>query len=196
MPVDARWCLVHATHVTPPEWQAIVASRAVVGLCPITEANLGDGLFPAADFHAAGGRFGVGTDSNVEIDASGELRLLEYGQRLIRRERNVLARPGGATGRALFDAALADGAAALGQPAAGLCVGAPADIVTLDRDHTALGERHGDALLDGWIFSGGKSAVDCVWRRGVLVVRQGRHRDRSRVVERYRGALRRLLHDD
>src|SRR5690606_9105062 len=113
--VDRRWCLVHATHVTPQETARIAASQAVVGLCPITEANLGDGLFPAPDFVAAGGRFGVGSDSNVLIDAAEELRLLEYGQRLARRTRNVMARDaGGSTGGDLYRAALAGGGQALG----------------------------------------------------------------------------------
>src|SRR3546814_4237499 len=89
--VDARWCLVHATHITAGETAAMAQSGAVAGLCPITEANLGDGLFPAEAFVAAGGRYGVGSDSNVRIDAAGELRLLEYGQRLARRGRNLLA---------------------------------------------------------------------------------------------------------
>ncbi|KAI1692954.1 amidohydrolase family domain-containing protein [Ditylenchus destructor] len=91
MPVDARWTLVHATHVEPGEVAGIAASGAVAGLCPITEANLGDGVFPAAQFMALGGMIGIGSDSNVRIDAAEEWRLLEYGQRPTRRARNVLA---------------------------------------------------------------------------------------------------------
>ncbi|HLY51365.1 MAG TPA: formimidoylglutamate deiminase, partial [Steroidobacteraceae bacterium] len=107
-PVDERWCLVHATHVTPQELSGITARGAVAGLCPITESNLGDGIFPAAQFLAQQGRFGVGSDSNVMLDAAGELRTLEYSQRLALEARNVMAgEPGSSCGRRLFDAALA-----------------------------------------------------------------------------------------
>ena len=116
--VDEHWCLVHATHATDAELGAIAARRAVVGLCPITEANLGDGIFPAARFLEHHGRFGVGSDSNIRLDAAEELRQLEYSQRLAQQARNVLAGTGGAsTGRHLFEAALAGGRQALGTAA-------------------------------------------------------------------------------
>ena len=164
----------------------------MAGLCPVTEANLGDGVFPAVDFLAAGGRFGVGSDSNVRIDAAEELRLLEYGQRLTGRVRNALAAgPGGSTGARLFDGALAGGAQALGCDA-GLKVGAPADIVALDAGHPDLGGRQGDAVLDAFVFAGGQRLVRDVWRFGRHVVADGRHVDRDRIVARYRRALARL----
>ena len=119
--VDDRWCLVHATHATAAEVAGMAASRAVVGLCPITEANLGDGIFPAPPFVEQGGRYGVGSDSNVMLDGAEELRVLEYSQRLAQRARNVLARAEGqSTGRSLFDAALAGGAQALRARAGGV----------------------------------------------------------------------------
>src|SRR5207302_171329 len=128
-PVNRRWCLIHATHTAATEIAALAGSGAVAGLCPITEASLGDGIFPAREFLDAGGRFGVGTDSNVLIGAADELRQLEYGQRLRHRERNVLSGGAGAsTGRALFDHALAGGAQALAQATVGLTPGARADI--------------------------------------------------------------------
>lgn len=191
-PVDARWCLVHATHMTDAETRAMAASGAVAGLCPITEANLGDGLFPAATFLAAGGRYGIGSDSNVLIDATEELRLLEYGQRLVTRSRNVMAPAGGSTGAALYAAALVGGAQALGASAA-LEIGAPADFVTLDADHPALAERRGDALLDGLTFASGRGAIDSVWRRGQRLVQGGRHIARERIAARYRRTLADLL---
>jgi formimidoylglutamate deiminase len=191
-PVDARWCLVHATQMTDAEAARLAASGAVAGLCPITEANLGDGIFPAAPFIAAGGHIGVGSDSNILIDATEELRLLEYGQRLAARGRNMLAPPNGSTGGALYRAALAGGARALGAPA-GLVAGAPADFLTLDLDHVSLTGRKGDALLDGLIFAAGRSAIDGVWRRGRRVVEQGRHIDRERIAARYRKILGELL---
>lgn len=190
--IDNRWCLVHATHVTDREVQAMVDSGAIAGLCPITEANLGDGIFPGANFVAAGGCYGVGSDSNILIDATEELRLLEYGQRLDRRARNVLAPAGGSSGGAVYRAALDGGAQALGADT-GLVEGAAADIVSLDSNHPSLAERHGDALIDGLVFAAGRSAIDGVWRRGRRVVAGGRHVDRDRIAARYRDTLRRIL---
>ncbi len=192
-PVDERWCLVHATHVTPEEMAGIVASGAVAGLCPITEANLGDGLFPMREFARAGGRFGVGSDSNVLIDAAEELRLLEYGQRLHARGRNVVVPdPGMSSGRWLYQHALAGAGQALGA-AAGLQAGAPADVVELDLRHPSLAGREGDALLDSWLFAARGGAVRSVWRRGVRWVDEGRHVRRDQVAARYRQALARVL---
>jgi formimidoylglutamate deiminase len=188
--VGARWCLVHATHMTPEETAALARSGAVAGLCPITEANLGDGLFPAPEFQNAGGRFGIGSDSNVLIDAAEELRVLEYGQRLTRRTRNVLAlEAGGSTGADLYRAAAAGGAQALGRPPAVLRKGAPADIVSLDPAHPALAGRSGDALLDSFVFAGRKDLIDGVWRAGAKLVTNGRHRRRGEIAARYRQVM-------
>ncbi|MFG1358428.1 formimidoylglutamate deiminase [Xanthobacter pseudotagetidis] len=193
-PVDQGWCLIHATHMTAAETARLAASGAVAGLCPITEANLGDGLFPAPDFLAQGGRFGVGTDSNVLVDAAEELRTLEYGQRLIHRARNVLAAgAGGSTGRALFAGALAGGAQALAAPAAGLSAGAPADLVTLDAAHPALAARAGDALLDGLIFAARGGAVDGVWRAGRKCVTNGVHHERDAIRGAFARTMEKLL---
>jgi formimidoylglutamate deiminase len=194
-PVDERWCLVHATHASEDELQQIAARGAVVGLCPVTEANLGDGIFPAAAFLGARGRIGVGSDSNVRVDAAEELRTLEYSQRLAQRARNVLASPGASSGRTLFEAALEGGRQALGQPAmaSGLTVGAPLDVVTLAADQPQLLGRSEDQLLDSWIFCGGRELIDCVWRAGVKLVSGGCHRDRAAVEGRYARALRALL---
>ena len=191
--VDGRWCLIHATHMTNAETAAMAASGAVAGLCPITEANLGDGVFPAREFLAAGGRFGVGSDSNVLIGLADELRQLEYSQRLFHRARNVLAAPGASNGRALFDAALAGGGAALGAGQAAIAAGAPADLVSLDPSHPTLAGKAGDAILDAWIFAGGAS-VDCVWVGGQKRVEGGRHRLRDAVADRYRSAISGLAH--
>lgn len=192
--VGADWCLVHATHVTEAEWRAIAQSGAVAGLCPITEANLGDGLFPAREFLADGGRFGVGSDSNVEIDAAAELRLLEYGQRLAHRGRNLLAGGAGrSTGAALHQAAQAGGGQALGQAGRGIATGAAADLVSLTAADPALAGRRGDAILDSWIFGRGARLVDCVWRRGVQCVAGGRHVARAAIDARYRAAMQALL---
>jgi formiminoglutamate deiminase len=191
--VDARWCLVHATHATAGELAGIAARGAVVGLCPITEASLGDGIFPAVAFVKQRGRFGIGSDSNIRLDAAEELRLLEYGQRLEQRARNVLAGGGGtSTGRALFDAALAGGTQALLAGPGGLTAGASLDLVTLHAHDPALAVHRGDELLDSWIFSVGRSAIDCVWRAGLKVVCNGVHHERDAIRARYAQALRRL----
>jgi formimidoylglutamate deiminase len=193
-PVDRRWCLIHATHTTPTEVASLASSGAVAGLCPVTEASLGDGIFPAREFADAGGRFGVGTDSNVLVGVTDELRQLEYGQRLKHRERNVLSDgAGGSTGRALFDSALTGGAQALAQTGAGIAQGARADIVTLDVTHPSLAGRRGDTILDGWIFAAGGAAIDCVWAGGNKLVEGGRHRLREPARAQFNAAVRRLL---
>ena len=192
--VDERWCLVHATHVDARELERIAASGATVGLCPITEANLGDGIFPAARFLALHGSYGIGSDSNVLIDAAQELRMLEYTQRLANRARNCMALDDGrSTGRALFTCAHEGGSRALGTPDCGIRVGAAADLISLDPNHVALTNRAGDALLDSWIFAARAPAVDCVWRYGEKVVSGGRHRQRDEIMARYRTSLKRLL---
>lgn len=193
LPVDSRWCLVHATHVSEGERGRLATSGAVAGLCPITEANLGDGVFPAHAFAAEGGSFGVGSDSNVLIGAAEELRLLEYSQRLSLRRRSTLASaPGRSTGRSLFDSALEGGSRALGC-AAEIATGAPADVVSLDAGNVALAQCRDDQWLDAWIFAGGQNVIDCVWRAGKKVVQQGHHRDREAIGESYRRAMARLL---
>ena len=189
--LDGGWCLIHATHMTEAETDRLARSGAIAGLCPITEANLGDGTFGAAHFLLAGGRFGIGSDSNTEICAATELRLLEYSQRLRHNQRNVLAGQGASTGQTLFTAAVDGGAAALGV-APGLRVGAPADIVALHADHPSYPGLDADRALDTWIFSAGKALVDCVWVGGEKLVEGGQHRARPAIAERYRAALCRL----
>jgi formiminoglutamate deiminase len=184
-PVDHRWCFVHATHMTETETKALARSGAVAGLCPITEANLGDGLFPLETFQQSGGVYGVGSDSNVRIDMPEELRLLEYGQRLLRRARNVGALgPGRSTGRDLFEQALRGGAQALGT-VAGIETGHSADLVSLAADH-----REDDGL-DQVIFAQGR--VSEVWSQGRRRVSQGRHLSRDEVAVRFKATLKKVL---
>jgi formimidoylglutamate deiminase len=193
--VDARWCLVHATHVTHDEVSSLAASGAVTGLCPITEANLGDGLFPLAELQGQEGRYAIGSDSNVLISVSEELRLLEYGQRLRDCARNVMATDAHSTGRAMFDAALRGGhqASGVGRDAEpGLVVGAPADFVSL-RDDASLVARSEDQILDTLIFASPRGLVDCVWRAGRKVVSGGVHVERAQIEARFRRTLSRLL---
>jgi formimidoylglutamate deiminase len=190
--VDARWCLIHATHADAAEIDAIARAGAVVGLCPTTEANLGDGLFPAEAYVAAGGRFGIGSDSHISVSPVEELRWLEYGQRLITRRRAVLC--GGkqrSVGRNLLDTALAGGAQACGGGGR-LAVGEPADIVLLNGDHPLLAGRGDDAVLDSWVFAGNAALVRHVVVGGRIVVRDGNHRHEDEAVRGFVETLRHL----
>jgi formimidoylglutamate deiminase len=187
---DARWCLIHATHMTEAETLALAASGATVGLCPTTEANLGDGIFPAEAYLAAGGRFGIGSDSHSSVSPVEELRWLEYAQRLTTGRRAVLAGgPGASTGRRLFEAALAGGAAAGGRGPAGLVAGGRADIVVLDAGHPLLVGRHGDAVLDSWIFAGNAPLVRHVVSGGRHVVIDHQHPAEATVSRRFAAAM-------
>ncbi len=189
MPVDERWCLIHATHMTARETRDMARSGAIAGLCPITEANLGDGVFNAPLFLSAGGRYGVGSDSNILISVPEELRVLEYSQRLMLRARNVVAEPGGSTGRMLFGQAHIGGNAAL-MADTGLKTGGDADIVALDR--TAAAHVREDQVLDHWIFAGG-IRVDAVWAGGRRLVDGGRHAKREAISARFRKAMADML---
>jgi formimidoylglutamate deiminase len=178
--IDQHWCLVHATHADAKEIGRIAGAKAVAGLCPITEANLGDGLFDAPSFLAAGGLLGVGSDSNVRISAADELRTLEYGQRLVRRQRNVLGDPTQSTGRRLFELALAGGAQAVGRPVGALAPRKRADFVVLQAEGL-----HDDSVLDAWLFSADNRAIKSVYCGGAPVVQNGRHIARDAIVTRF-----------
>jgi formimidoylglutamate deiminase len=196
--VNARWCLVHATHVDAHETAALARSGAVAGLCLTTEANLGDGIFPAREYLEANGVFGIGSDSHIGVDWRSELRLLEYGQRLARRERNVLAGPHRAqVADRLFDAALQGGARASGRMIGKLEAGARADWIVLDADHPNLAEQTPDTWLSSMVFcEQGASPITDVYTHGQRVVERGRHRDEERLYADYRAALARLLNNE
>jgi formiminoglutamate deiminase len=189
LPVDGRWCAIHATHMTTAETETLARSGAVAGLCPETEANLGDGIFNVLHFLATGGRFGIGSDSHIHIGLAEELRLLEYGQRLTSRSRNVLCASGTGTGDTLFRAAVSGGAQALGQPVDGLKAGQRADFVVLDETHPSLAGRPVERMIDGWIFAGDKSCVRDVHVAGRRVVADGRHVARDRIRTGYANLL-------
>jgi formimidoylglutamate deiminase len=177
-PVDRRWCLVHATHMNAEEIQRAAATRAVAGLCPTTEANLGDGIFDVPAWRAAGGRWGVGSDSHACVNAAEELMLLEYSQRLNVRQRNVIA---GEQHRFVATAmtleSVAGGAQASGLPVAGLAAGQRADLVVLDAaDPLLAGLPSPEAMLGAHVFaSHRRSAIHDVWTRGRRTVHAGRH---------------------
>jgi len=190
--VDKRWCLIHATHMTDDETRRMARSGAVAGLCPITEASLGDGIFNAPLYFAERGACGVGSDSNVEIGVAAELKQLEYAQRLRDRARNVSALSAGSTGRALYQRALAGGAQALDRQNGALRPGAIADFVSLRADHPTLAGRSGDEILDAWIFAVGNPLVDGVWSGGRKLVVDGRYAAREPIAARYAATMRRL----
>ncbi|WP_426699921.1 formimidoylglutamate deiminase [Rhodanobacter sp. Col0626] len=188
--VDARWCLVHATHLTEAECGQLARSGAVAGLCPTTEANLGDGLFPLADYQDAGGALGIGSDSHISISPVEELRWLEYGQRLQTRHRNIAARhEGDSVGETLWRAALRGGAQASGLPIGDLREGARADLIVLDDTSPLLMARDERSLLDSFLFAGNTPLVRDVMAGGRWQVRAFQHRDEQRIAERYRATV-------
>ena len=192
--VDARWCLVHATHMNGTERAAMAATGAVAGLCPSTEANLGDGIFDAAAYLAANGAWGVGSDSHASVSAAEELRLLEYTQRLALQRRNVLA---GAVHAQVADhlwlGAVHGGARASGRPIAGLAVGQQADLVALDGDGVLAGLAPSQALASHVFANHGDRAVCDVWVAGVQRVRDGEHAQGRAACAAFVAARRQLL---
>ncbi len=192
-PVDAHWTLVHATHLTDAEAHGIARSGATVAICPTTEANLGDGLFPLRAYLDAGGAFGVGSDSQSSVSPVEELRWLEYGQRLATRRRNVAVGVSQSVGETLLHGALASGARATGHAIGTLRPGACADWLVLDTDAPQFAGLQPADAVDRWLFSGNRNLVRDVFVAGEQVVRDGRHRDRDAIAARYAGAMRRLL---
>ncbi|MFI4987271.1 MAG: formimidoylglutamate deiminase, partial [Alphaproteobacteria bacterium] len=187
MAIDRRWVLVHATHMEADETERLARSGAVAGLCPTTEGNLGDGLFPLRDYLMAGGRFGIGSDSNMSADPTEELRWLDYGQRLSRERRSLeLEPPGTALGTSLWRRALAGGAQALGQPVGGIAVGLAADLIVLDESHPALAGRSEDTALGSFVFASAKGAVRHVMVGGRWTVRDGHHAEEEPIARAYR----------
>jgi len=191
MPVDARWALVHATHCDAAELRDLAASGATVVLCPTTEANLGDGLFALPAYLAHGGRLGIGSDSQISIAPSEELRWLEYGQRLRLQQRNIAANDAGSVAQSLLGRAW-DVAAGCGVELGRFDAGARADVVALDPDAPALIGAHAADVLDRWVFCGQRNAVRDVWVAGEQVVIDGRHRARDAIADDFARAIRAL----
>jgi formimidoylglutamate deiminase len=192
--VNERWCLVHATHVDPAEVSGLARSGAVAGLCLTTEANLGDGIFPAVDYLAQGGRWGIGSDSHVSLSVVEELRWLEYGQRLRDQRRNRLhSTQQPRVGRTLFDGALAGGTQALGQDVGALAVGQRADWLVLDGQDPYLATAQDDAILNRWLFAGSDRQVKDVMVNGQWVIRDGHHRAERESALAFAEVLREVL---
>jgi formimidoylglutamate deiminase len=190
--VDQRWCLIHCTQMTPAETRSLARTGAVAGLCPITEASLGDGIFDAPRFLAAGGSFGIGSDSNIRISLPEELRSLDYSQRLRDRSRAALATATRSTGRRLLEDAAKGGAQALARGKGSITVGAWADLAGLAPGHTDLIGKSGDRILDTLMATGDKSMIRDLWCAGRHMVQSGRHIHRAAITRAYRATLNRL----
>jgi len=201
-PVDSRWCLVHATHMTDEETRRLAETAAVAGLCPTTEANLGDGLFPLKDYLQAGGAMGIGSDSHISVSPVEELRWLEYGQRLVTRHRNIaVSESSNSVGETLWAESVFGGAQAAGVEIGVIEGGDPAvpqtapraDLLVLDDASPLLAARGIDAVLDTFLFAGNANLVRDVMVNGAWVVRDSHHRDEQRFAARYRETVLRLM---
>ncbi|WP_297772925.1 formimidoylglutamate deiminase [uncultured Roseovarius sp.] len=190
--ISTQWCLIHCTQMRPEETRALARTGAVAGLCPITESNLGDGIFDGLRWMDAQGRVAIGSDSNVRISLAEELRTLEYSQRLRDHSRAAFATPSQSTGRRLLEAVAAGGAQAAGRESGQIAPGQFADLMALDGDHVDLADRSGDTCLDIWIFAGDDHMVRDVWAAGRHVVQDGRHIARDSIVHAYARAMKPL----
>ncbi len=191
--LNDAWCLVHATHMTDAETHGLAKTGAVAGLCPITEANLGDGIFNGVEFADSNGHYGVGTDSNIRISLCEELRTLEYSQRLKHKGRALMAQPGQSCGRVLFESALLGGSLALGRSSGAIAPGNLADLLALNSESDDLAYCQGDQFLDTFIFSGDNGLVSDVWSAGRHVVKDGQHINRQCIQDRYLHTKKKIL---
>ncbi|MGB0506517.1 MAG: formimidoylglutamate deiminase [Pikeienuella sp.] len=187
--VGKNWCLIHATHMTEAETIGTAKAGAVAGLCPITEGNLGDGIFDGVRFIGAGGAYGIGSDSNVRITLAEELRTLEYSQRLRDRSRNAMLTGEGSTGEALYTTAATGGAQAMGRPSGAIRVGDWADLTALDLNARPFWGLSRNQLMDGWIFAGDDAVVSDVWSAGRHMVQNGVHIGRDAILARFRKVM-------
>ncbi len=193
-PVDQRWCFVHATHMNTREARALAESGAVAGLCPTTEANLGDGIFRLTEFLNAGGRIAIGGDSHIAVDPAEELKALEYSQRLLHRRRNVAASAGvPQTAARLWTEAARNGAQVLGLNAGEIAAGKRADLVVVDTDHVSIAGRDGVQALASYVFVTGRRAVRDVMVAGAWLVKDRHHAGEESAIGAYRDVTRRML---
>ena len=193
MPLDKRWCLVHCTHVTSTEVERLAGSGVIVGLCPTTEGNLGDGIFPFLRYRDKGGLYAVGGDSHLSRNPAEELRWVEYGQRLTLRRRNIAASPEKpSVGTNLWSEAASGGAQALGRKMGRVAPGLRADLVVLDANNVNLVGRSADRIADTLLVCAGTQLVRHVMVGGTWVIRDGRHASEDAISARYREIARKL----
>ncbi len=192
--VDDSWCFIHATHMTPDETRNLATSGAIAGLCPMTEANLGDGIFPAQEFQAAGGKFGIGTDSNIRTNVAEELQMLEYSQRLSKKRRNILAdKDNPNVGDSLYQQACRGGATALAQPAGVIDIHKRADFVVLDAQLDGVPRRANARYMDFWLFGANDRRPKDVYVAGQQLIANGRHKAEAAIERDYRRVMQKLL---
>ncbi len=192
LPLDPRWCLIHLTQMLPHETEALAKTGAVAGLCPLTEASLGDGIFDAVRWMDSGGCISIGSDSNIRISLAEELRQLDTSQRLRDHSRAALATTEHSTGRRLLDAISVGGAQAAGRGSGTLEVGVWADLLALDANHFDLAGLQGDTQLDSFVFTGDNTMIADVWSAGRHMVQHGRHIHRDQITADYRKAVKPL----
>lgn len=192
LPLDERWCMIHATQMTPKETIALARTGAVAGLCPITEASLGDGIFDGVRWMDAGGKISIGSDSNILISLAEEMRVLDTTQRLRDHTRAALADANTSTGRRIFDGICTGGAQSAGRGTGKIAVGEWADLLSLDTDHIDLSGLVGDTVLDSFAFTGDNRMVSDVWSAGRHMVKGGQHIHRAEITKAYRKAVSRL----
>ena len=190
--LSAQWCMIHCTQMQPHETEGLAKSGAIAGLCPITESSLGDGIFDGLDWLKHGGALAIGSDSNIRISLSEEIRTLDYSQRLRDHSRAALATQDKSTARNLFDHMLEGGATAADRDSGRIEAGMWADLITLNENHIDLDGRDGDVLLDSFVFAGDDRMVQNVWTAGRHVVKDGYHMKRSSIEQQYRSAIKRL----
>ncbi len=193
--IDARWCLIHCTQMLPHETKKLAETGAVAGLCPITESSLGDGIFDGINWMKHGGLISVGSDSNIRISLSEELRTLDYSQRLRDHTRAAFATEGKSTGRRLLDEITTGGAQAAARDTGRIEVGKWADLAALDADNCNYAGRSGDTLLDSFVFAADDQAITDVWSAGRHMVQSGRHIRREQITNNYIGVLKELSTD-
>ncbi|MGO3406634.1 formimidoylglutamate deiminase [Marinomonas sp.] len=190
-----RWCLVHATHLTETERQAIASSQAIAGLCPTTEANLGDGIFPAVAFEKEGGRWGIGSDSHVSLSIVEELRTLEYGQRLRDQQRNRLYRPEQTSvGDNLYQQALLGGNQACGV-SLGLAAGNRADFMVLDESQPFMAASDNKDLLNRWLFATNENLVKDVFVAGQQRIKNFHHEHEESSRSAFIRIIKKVMYD-
>ncbi|MGJ8527299.1 formimidoylglutamate deiminase [Maritalea sp.] len=190
--VNERWCLIHCTHMTPSETIGLAKSGAVAGLCSITEANLGDGIFDGTRFVENGGTFGIGSDSDLRISLTEELRTLEHSQRYATNQRTVLANPHGSNSQFLLQSAAAGGALALGRQSGEIAVGHWADLMSIEPDAFLADGLKQSMALDYWMFAARQDRVTNLWSAGRHIVSKGEHKNRSQIEQRFKTAVRKL----
>jgi len=192
--MDNNWCLIHATHLSESEIRGLANSGAIAGICPTTEANLGDGIFPTKRFLSLDGKLAIGSDSHIAINVADELRLLEYGQRLTSHQRAVLVdQDCSSVGQYLYKKAAMDGANALSQNIGEISVGKRADLVILDRDHPSLFSKSESQILDAAIFSCNQLPVRDVFVGGAKVISEGKHSAQQQTTQQYKKVLAKLV---